>query len=96
MLDLSSNSTRLFSSIDIYPFGFIFDYNKNYKDDRFLDITEFAKFSYDEKATIEMVLPIYKRNTPFPLNFRTKDDIANTTKTKNNFKVRQVDGNADK
>lgn len=83
ILFLKSGANRVISSMDLYPFGFIFDYDKNYKDESLCDITSFLSFKYDDCKTMSMVLPIFERNNPFPCDFRTKSetiDIINKNK----------------
>jgi hypothetical protein len=71
---------RIISEMDIYPFGFVLDYNKNISDHRFCDITSFLNYRYEDEATMQIVLPIYSKYSPIALDFRTKDEIANDIK----------------
>lgn len=71
----TNNGIREISTMDIYPFGFVFEINPKPICSE-LDITEFAnKYKYDEKKTIQIDLPVYERNTIIPLDYRTKDQI---------------------
>lgn len=76
---------RMFSELDLFPFGFVFDYDKNIDDDSMVDITSFLSYKYDEKDTMTIIAPIYERVMPFSLDFRSKEQFLNTL-SKNNIK----------
>lgn len=62
------------SEYNFPPFGFAI-YLGNAKYDKITDITWFAEYSYDEKDTVYLELPILKRNTPFPADYRSESEI---------------------
>ena len=73
--DFNGNS-RVLSEIITFPFVYIFEYNKNNKTEKLIDITDFLKYNYQEKIMLDMVLPIVERNNPaFPGDYRTKSEI---------------------
>lgn len=67
--------TRIISEMDLFPFGFVLDYDKNYMDSSLLDITSFLNYSYEERINFKIIAPMYERNSGIPLDFRTKDEI---------------------
>ncbi|MGM9958249.1 MAG: hypothetical protein ACI32B_03260 [Erysipelotrichaceae bacterium] len=75
----SEGNTIMLSSMDIYPFGFIFDYDGKYDNKKHLfDITRMLSFPYDKKAETEITAPIVERQMPFPLDFRTREEFLET------------------
>ncbi len=60
------------SEIDYPPFGYVL--TKDYVDSLF-DITFFSRYDYYEKRVVEINLPICETNTPYPLDYRTKEEI---------------------
>jgi hypothetical protein len=70
------NSSKVYvvSEYNFPPFGFAI-YLGNAKYDKITDITWFAEYSYDEKDTVYLELPILERNTPFPADYRSESEI---------------------
>jgi hypothetical protein len=62
------------SEYNFPPFGFaIYIGNAKYK--QITDITWFAEYTYDEKESIYLELPILERNTPYPADYRSESEI---------------------
>lgn len=67
--------TRVVSELSAYPFGFILEFRPKDKKS-FYDIAYFANdFDYDQKATINLSIPIYEINTWHPLDYRKRKKI---------------------
>lgn len=69
----SDSTSRRVSEIGWYPFGYIFDWDKSNNED--FDITDFAKYGYDEKVDIRLELIARELNAPMPVDFRSKQEI---------------------
>lgn len=77
---------RVLSTMDLYPFGFVFDYDKNYEDNTLCDITSFLTFKYDDCVTMSFCIPLLERNNPFPCDYRTKQEIEDAVKQSKIYK----------
>lgn len=65
------------SEIAAYPMGFVLYLDPD--EETIMpctDITDFADYDYEETCNIEFVLPVYECNIMFPLDFRSKEEIA--------------------
>lgn len=73
----SENSLRTVAYMDLYPLGFILELNPSEEKFKYVqDITNIATdYEYNFKGTIHMTLNILERNTIFPADFRTKEEI---------------------
>jgi hypothetical protein len=68
--------TYVFSEISFRPFGYIMTIDCEPSDRRLLDISFFGTYSYNHKATLTLPLawlPIY---SPFPGDFRPRDQVV--------------------
>ena len=74
VIGYSNNRTRAVSEITWYPFGYVYDADKNYNTENF-DITDFSKYGYNEKADININLIAREVNTSFPVDYRSKEQV---------------------
>lgn len=76
------SNIRTVAFMDLYPFGFILELDP--KDENFeyvQDITNLATdYDYNFKGTIHITLNILERNTMYPCDFRTKEEIIAQSK----------------
>ena len=77
----SENVIRTIAYMDLYPFGFVLELNpKEENFDYVQDITNLATdYDYNFKGTLHMTLNILERNTMYPCDFRTKEEIIKQT-----------------
>lgn len=76
------------SEITAYPLGFLLYIDPIPQNDyKGIDITAFSEFDYNEKVSIEMPICIYEMNDLFPTFYRSKEEIINTTKQQEEWKV---------
>ena len=73
-LTIATGETRFVSEMCLFPLGFVFDYDKNTKDNSLLDITSFLSYKYDDDRRIKMVIPIKHKIIPLPLNYEGKEE----------------------
>jgi hypothetical protein len=57
------------------PYGYVMCIDSESPDVRLHEITHFARYDYDEPAVMAMDLPLLPVHTPFPGDYRTKDEI---------------------
>jgi len=75
-----SNDVRVVSELSAVPCGFVLECRPHGPERQFLDITGFAnQFAYDDTASFDALVPVFDNNTPFPLDYRTKDEIVSNT-----------------
>jgi hypothetical protein len=74
---LAFNQSRIVSEISCPPFGYVFEMNpKEEFRSRECEITDFGNlYDFNEKANISLTIPVYESNTPFPLDYRNKQQI---------------------
>lgn len=74
---LSKGKTTVLAYLDVYPLGFVIEFDPNLSE-RCLetDITSwFNNYDYDEKINVNFILNIFERNTMFPRDYRKKEEI---------------------
>lgn len=75
MGNIYTNTSKMVASLDLFPLGFEFEFNPEGKAEN-LDITEFANnYGYDDKVSADMLILTRERNTMFPCDYRTKEEI---------------------
>lgn len=72
---LSSKGFRLISEISHPPFGFVLALEGGAPDDRLVDISFFAKYTYDDLATLHLRLPVLATHLWLPGDYRSVDEI---------------------
>jgi hypothetical protein len=72
----SDTDIIVLSELSTFPLGIIiyFKYPNNYTYAG-ADITSFCDYKYDEKCSVEMILPVLETNNLFPEDYRTKEEI---------------------
>ena len=74
------NTVKLVANLDVFPLGFEFEINPIEKNDN-LDITQLANnYGYDYKVNAHMVIPVRERNSFFPCDYRTKEEMEKRIK----------------
>lgn len=69
------------SEVVVPPFGYLIRFNdKKEYDYKECDITNFAKYEYSAKYDCEFLLRVFERNTLFPADYRTKEEIISEVK----------------
>ncbi len=59
-----------------YPsYGYVMTIDSEPPDDRLFEITHFARYEYCELAELGLDLPVLPVHTPFPGDYRTKEEI---------------------
>jgi hypothetical protein len=72
------NYTNLYGAVCEFtfrPFGYVLSIDNENKFENLTELTELQKIKDFDKVEIEMYLSKYPTYLPFPLDFRTKDDI---------------------
>jgi len=73
--NIRMSEMKTVASLELYPLGFEFEFEPHGKSEN-LDIMSFANdFEYNDKVNMNMVIPARERNTPFPCDYRTKEEI---------------------
>jgi hypothetical protein len=70
------------AEVALPPFGYVilkaeYDGDLIAKHQQLCDISHFSNFQYGEKAEIFLTLPILETHEPFPLDYRSKEEIYN-------------------
>lgn len=100
--DSNKNTIRKVANLDLFPLGFEFEINPMEESDN-VDISQFANnYKYDDKIDLKIVLPVRERNSIFPCDYRTKEELELTakhnkqniiTQLKNEIGERNIDKN---
>lgn len=61
--------------MSLFPFGFVFYFDKNSQNDELLDITGLLSYLYDDLSILNLSLPIKSKSVPMPLDFRDKENF---------------------
>ena len=75
ILKINPRSLIHCSEMSLFPFGFVFYFDKENENDELLDITGFLSYSYDDLSELKITLPIKSKSVPMPLDFRDKEDF---------------------
>ena len=77
IISYGQNKLKTIAYMDMYPVGYILELNPtDEKIDYITDITNMAiDFDYDSKVMMEIDLNVLERNTFFPADFRSKEEI---------------------
>lgn len=65
----------LISEFSYPPYGYVMTIDSEPPDDRLFEITHFARYEYYELAELALDLPVLPVHTPFPGDYRTKEEI---------------------
>jgi len=77
MLNINNHENRLLSELSAPPFGYVLEINPKHGGE-YCDIAFFAnQFDYNDRKTIRLDIPVYESNTPFPADYRTKQQVMN-------------------
>lgn len=68
--------TRVFSEISFPPLGYVMCIESDPPDDRLVDITFFAQYSYNEWNDVALNLPVLPVYTWVPGDFRSRDEVV--------------------
>ena len=74
--DASGNlRTHTLSEYAFTPFVFVMTHRSDCPDPRLQDISNFAKYTFDEKALIYLRLPMLEIRSPYPTDYRTEQEL---------------------
>lgn len=74
-LGVKGQGIRVVAMMDVYPLGFTLDFNPNINGIE-TDLTDLInQTEYNKEYDLSMSLPILERNTLFPTDYRTKEEI---------------------
>lgn len=77
ILNFKPNDIRLLSELSFPPFGYVLELNPKERN-KYCDITNFANiYTYNDQQSIKLKIPVYESNTPFPGDYRTKQQVWN-------------------
>lgn len=65
----------LISEFSYPPYGYVMTIHSESPDPRLFEISHFAQFEYYESAELALDLPVLPVHTPFPGDYRTKEEI---------------------
>jgi len=72
---------KFVNEIFLYPFGFIISLSDF--EEREMDITSFIQYGYDDEAIIDFKANIHEKNSLFPIDYRSQDEIKKTANSNN-------------
>ncbi len=75
VIGYNNGETDNIVEIYAYPFGFILDLNPN-KNRNEVELTQFLKYKYDEKFETTFYFQMHEKNIFFPLDYRSRKEIA--------------------
>jgi hypothetical protein len=75
MLDIFSGRKSYFSEIAFFPFGYTLVVDSDVWDDRWFDISHFARSDYHERRWVTMRLPVLETHLPIPGDYRSEEQI---------------------
>lgn len=75
LLNLENGESTYLSELSTIPFGYIFQLGQ-FKQNVYCDISGFLNFDYNDKfPELEITLPVYDSNTPFPGDYRSRGQV---------------------
>jgi hypothetical protein len=75
MLSLEPKHIRVLSELSAPPFGYVLELEPKDKS-AYCDITFFANsYKITKKETLNLKIPVYESNTPFPTDYRSKQKV---------------------
>jgi hypothetical protein len=77
VLNMEGGALRhhVFSEISFPPFGYLLTIDSDPIDSRLVDISQFGTFPYDQRATLTIPLRRLTVFTPFPGDFRSREEV---------------------
>jgi hypothetical protein len=72
---LAGTQLRVYSEISFTPFSYILSLDSPPPEHEMLDISFFARYGYDEFASLHLPLPSVSLYTPFPGDFREREKV---------------------
>ena len=78
--DAAVQATRIYSEISFPPFAYILSIDSPQPEHQMLDISFFASYGYTEFATLNLPLPTLSIYTPFPGDFRSREQVLSESK----------------
>lgn len=74
-LNLPTGKMMFMSEVSFPPFGYLLSINSDKPDDRLVDITDFANYSYDDIAEIQMKMAVLPTYLIYPGDYRSREEI---------------------
>lgn len=78
---------RIFSEFAFPPLGYVLAFDREIPDDRLIDISYFASYRYSDKDTIELRLPVLPVDSPYPTDYRTREQMEHDKAQKHKDKT---------
>ena len=75
LLNLNKRCHHLFSEIGFFPLGYVMTIESEVPDNRPVDISFFANYSYNDFKEISLRIPVLPLSTYFPGDYRTREDV---------------------
>ncbi len=66
------------SEISFPPIGYVMTFDSECPDKRLVEISRFARYSYGREDTVWLSLPPLEIYTPYPCDYRPKDEVLRT------------------
>ena len=84
-INVFSSTRAIWSEITFPPFGYVMTLDSQPPDNRLFNITHFSRFDFYEVVPIELRLPVLPTDSPFPGDYRSKEELQTVlAKTKLN------------
>jgi hypothetical protein len=74
-LNIESHKVRILSELTFAPLGFVLVLSSEQPDDRLVDISFFARYSYNDWTTLSLNLPSLPIYTYLPCDYRNRDEV---------------------
>lgn len=73
--NIKTQQITTLSEMSYPPFGYVITVDSEPPDQRLIEITHFARYDYNEFAVIYLKPPLLQINTPYPADYRTKEEV---------------------
>ena len=74
-IDLNTGQMTPMTELVFPPFGYLMTYGEDQPDPRAIEITSFASHGYSDCGEVDMTLPLVPTVSPFPGDYRTKEEL---------------------
>jgi hypothetical protein len=82
LLNIEKSKYHIFSEIAFFPLGYVMTFESDVPDNRPIDISFFANYSYYDWKEISFQLPVLPVYTYFPGDYRSRKEVLDTKKKK--------------
>lgn len=84
LLNIEKQQVHTFSEIAYFPLGYLMTLESNVPDNRPVDISFFANYSYDDWKEFSFQIPVLSIYTYFPADYRNREDVLATVRENRN------------